>query len=158
MRQSRIIKVALLLLVAVFAPPANAQSTTLGKSPGLGFRKFFIEPSSSSLAGGRARLTVGTLSRQGGALIGSYQIKVTPYFFKNEKGRLSIMLSEPSLRKLLQGIPAEFTGEAKTDRTNKTRPITASATPSTKDRGALVISVATENGKLLFETSYRIGD
>lgn len=68
------------------------------------------------------------------------------------------MLSESSLRKLLQGMPAELTGEAKTDRTNKTRPITANATPSTKDQGALLISVTTENGKLLFETSYHMGE
>jgi hypothetical protein len=148
----------LMLMVTALAEEAGAERQTFRHSSGPTFRKLFIEPSSSRLLGGKAKLVVGTLSRQGKKLVGNYQIRVTPYFFKSEKGRLSIALSDSSLQALLQGMPAEFSGVAETDDTNEIRPITANATPSANDRGALLISVGTENGKLPFQTSYRMAD
>jgi hypothetical protein len=120
--------------------------------------KFFIEPSSSSLKGGRARLIVGTLCRQPGIYVGDYSIKVIPYFFKNETGKLSVMVSDEALAKLGQCLPVDLTGRATTNVTGKNRPIAVAARPASKDRGALTIVVTTENGKLAFDTTYRLGD
>jgi hypothetical protein len=148
----------LMLMVTALAEGAGTERPTFRHSSGPTFRKLFIEPSSSRLLGGKAKLVVGTLNRQGKKLVGNYQIRVTPYFFKSEKGRLSIALSDSSLQALLQGMPAEFSGVAETDDTNEIRPITANATPFANDRGALLISIGTENGKLPFQTSYRMAD
>jgi len=119
-------------------------------------KKFLIAPSSSSLAGGTAKLVVGALSREPGTFVGDYRIKVFPYFFKSESGRLSMQVSDLALRKLTQGVAVELAGRATTNVTGKTRAIMAWAKPSANDCGALIFAVTTINGKLIFNTSYRL--
>ncbi|MEP6600906.1 MAG: hypothetical protein ABJB49_03755 [Nitrospirota bacterium] len=116
----------------------------------------YIAPSSSKLAGGTAKLVVGSLSRSGLAFVGDYRIKVLPYFFKNESGRLFIEVPDAALRQMIGGAVTGFKGRATTNRSGLTRKITAKAKPSAKDRGALTFTVATVNGPLVFNTSYRI--
>ena len=118
--------------------------------------KLFIAPSSSKLAGGVAKLLVGTLSRDALEYVGDYRIKVFPYFFKNESGRLFIKVSEPALRRMVGGHVTSFSGHAKTNGTGLTRKIIAQARPSADGIGALTFTVFTENGPLVFNTSYRI--
>lgn len=120
--------------------------------------KLFIEPSSASLAGGKAKLVTSALIRREESYAGEYQLNVSPYFFKSEKGTLHIVVSDQSLRRLAQGTAVDFTGQAVSTRTGKKRPIQAKATPSGTTRGALLFSVPTENGKLVFNTSYRFSD
>lgn len=115
-----------------------------------------IAPSSSKLAGGSAKLVVGLLTRAGSTYIGDYRIKVFPYFFKNESGRLSINISEMMLRRMVGGHTTDFTGRAVTNGTGETRRVNARAMPTAKNKGALTFTVATENGPLVFHTSYRI--
>ena len=119
--------------------------------------KLFIAPSASRLAGGTAELVVGTLSRDAFEYVGDYRIKVFPYFFKNESGRLFIKVSDPALRRMVQGQVTGFSGHAETNGSGLTRKITAQAMPSASGQGALTFTVATENGPLVFNTSYRIG-
>jgi hypothetical protein len=101
---------------------------------------------------------VSGLTRDGGAFVGDYQIKVAPYFFKNETGKLTMLISDASLAKLTGNSAVEFTGRATTDGTNKSRPVRVKAVPTTRLGGALMISVATENGALVFDTSYKLGE
>ncbi len=121
-------------------------------------RKLVIEPSSTSLAGGKAKLITSTLVRRAETYAGNYQLKVSPFFFKSEKGTLSMTVSDQSLRRLTEGITVDFSGQAISGGNGKKRPIQARATPSAKDRGALTFSVPTENGKLVFNTSYRFSN
>jgi len=146
------------LLIAVNPWGAGGETAPAAKKSVPSLRKLFVEPSSSSLAGGTARLVLPALTRQPGTYVGDYQLKVTPYFFKSEKGKIVMIVSDQSLLKITQSVPVEFTGKAITAGTNKTRPITVKATPSASDRGALVITVKTENGPLVFATSYRFSD
>ena len=118
--------------------------------------RLLIAPSSSRLAGGTAKLAAGPLSRDGSLYVGDYRIKVFPYFFKSESGRLFIRVSESALRRMMMGLPAGFVGHSKTNGSGLTRGITAKAMPTANDRGALAFTVATENGPLVFNTSYRI--
>ena len=115
-----------------------------------------IAPSSSNLAGGTAKLAAGPLNRDGSLYVGVYRIKVFPYFFKNESGRLFIKVPEGALQRMTHGLPAKFEGHARTNVSGLTRGITAQAMPSTNDHGALTFTVATDNGPLVFNTSYRI--
>jgi hypothetical protein len=101
---------------------------------------------------------VSGLTRDGGAFVGDYQIKVAPYFFKNETGKLTMLISDASLAKLTGNSAVEFTGRATTDGTNTSRPVRVKAVPTTRLGGALMISVATENGALVFDTSYKLGE
>src|SRR5712691_1190589 len=97
-------QLALILLLSCWAHSlAIAQSPSPTNQSRADTRKFLIAPSSSSLSGGTARLIVGALSREPGTYTGDYRIKVFPYFFKSETGRLSMQVSDPALRKLTQG-------------------------------------------------------
>jgi hypothetical protein len=58
------------------------------------------DPSSTSLVLGKASLTVSPLTHRNGNYVGDYQLKVRPYFFKNEKGTLLLVASNDSVRKL----------------------------------------------------------
>lgn len=118
--------------------------------------RLIVAPSSSSLAGGTAKLVVGVLSREDSAYTGLYRIKVFPYFFKSESGKLLIKVSETSLRRMIEGDATSFAGRAITDGTGETRRVTAQVLPAASDHGALTFTVATENGPLVFNTSYRI--
>src|SRR5688500_1564968 len=117
--------------------------------------KIVIEPSSASLTGGNATLTTTALNRKAGSFVGDYQLKVTPYFFKSEKGKLSIHVSDEMLRKLINGDAVNVSGKATTSGTAESRPITVRAIPLSSDRGSVTVAVLTENGKLVFNSSYR---
>ncbi len=120
--------------------------------------KLLVAPSRGKLAGGTASLVVGVLSRSESAYVGEYRIKVFPYFFKNESGKLLIKVSDTSLRQMIDGDATSLMGRAITDGTGETRKITAEVLPSASDHGhgSLTFTVATENGPLVFNTSYRI--
>src|SRR3954469_20712191 len=98
---------------------------------------FLVQPASTSLAGARVKLTAGTLKRQAGRYVGSYQLTVTPYFFKNETGILSVTVPDASLDRLLQGNPEEFSGSAVTNGEKPERRIAVKATPKSRAAGNL---------------------
>ncbi|MEO5719616.1 MAG: hypothetical protein ABIR29_13740 [Chthoniobacterales bacterium] len=139
-----------LSILALSLPEVGADTIT---------SRMFVEPSSSKLAGGTAHLVVGVLNRHDSSYTGNYRIKVFPYFFKSESGKLLIKVSEPLLKRMIAGGATSFAGSAITDGTGETRKITAKARPAASDprAGALTFTVATENGPLVFNTSYRIG-
>jgi hypothetical protein len=103
-------------------------------------------------------LIVGALRRDAGTYIGDYQLKVSPYFFMSEKGTLSMIVSDESLRKLTQGIPVSVTGQATTKKSGKTRAVNAKLTPAAKDRGSVTFSFIADDTKLIFKTSYRFAN
>jgi hypothetical protein len=119
-------------------------------------RSLFIEPSSSSVAGGKAYLVVAPLFPEAESYRGDYQLKVRPYFFKSEKGVLNLAAPGDSMRKLQGGSATDFTGKV-ISANGKTRVVTGRITPSTRDRGTVTFSVITENGKMVFNTSYHFG-
>ena len=117
-------------------------------------RRLFIDPSSASVALGKASLIVSPLTHRDGDYAGDYQLKVRPYFFKSEKGTLLLAASNDSLRKLRAGTAIDFTGKAVTRKDGKIHFVLGKATPSSGDRGNVTFSIVTENGKMIFNTSY----
>jgi hypothetical protein len=143
----------ILLLIAlgaaavVAAPPATNAAVTN--------RVLIIGPSSMPVAAGRATLTIGALERVDGVYTGDYQIKVSPYFYKNEKGRLNIVVSDESLAKVSDGQVAEIIGTATTaGKGGLTRHIDATATPTNPDRGTLRLWFMAGDRKMIFEPTY----
>lgn len=120
-------------------------------------RKLFIDPSSTSVALGKASLIVSPLTHRGGNYVGTYQLKVRPYYFKSEKGTLLLAASDDSVRKLQAGTAINFTGKAVTRKDGKTHVVLGKATPSSGDRGKVTFSIITDNGKMVFNTSYHFG-
>jgi hypothetical protein len=121
-------------------------------------RKLFIHPTSAEVAGGKASLTISPLSRKAATYTGDYDIKVTPYFFKNETGKLTVFVSDESLLKLIQGMPVEFTGSVTTHGEKKARPINARAIPSGAAHGSVTFSVTAEERKLVFKSKYHFNE
>jgi hypothetical protein len=114
-----------------------------------------IDSSSMPVAAGRATLIIGALQCTNGIYAGDYRIKVFPYFTKNEKGRLAIVISDESLAEAGQGKVVTITGTATTSgKGGKCRPITAIATPVNRDHGTLKLWFTAGTRKMTFEPAY----
>ena len=131
---------------------AIAQGTPSSK------KALFLEPSSTPIPGGKASLTIGVLTRRAETYIGDYQFQVSPFFFKNEKGKLSIDVSDATLEKLANGVAVEFSGQATTSGSGKTRRIHGKATPSDDKGGTVKLRFMAGKRQLLFTTTYRFGE
>ena len=145
-------------LVLFAARSSSAQAAQPPKTSARITGSFFIDPTSTSIKGGKASLIVGALHRNAGTYIGDYRLKVSPYFFLSEEGTLSMIVSDESLRQLTQGIPVAVTGQATTEKSGKTRAVNAKLTPAVKDRGSVTFSFTEMDTKLIFKTSYQFGN
>src|ERR1051325_9770088 len=135
----------------IAAPPSSNATTTN--------RVLTIDPSSTPVAAGKATLTIGTLLRADGIYTGAYRINVSPYFYKSEKGRLNIVVSDESMAKLSDGKIAAITGSATTSgKGGATRHIDATATPANNDRGMLKLWYMSGDRKMIFEPAYHFAE
>jgi hypothetical protein len=122
-------------------------------------RILMVDPSSMPVAAGNATLTIGPLLRTGGVYSGNYKINVSPYFFKNEKGRLAIIVSDESLTGIAQGKAAAVIGTATTSgHGGASRPIEGTATPADINRGTLKLWFMAGERKMIFEPSYHFAE
>jgi hypothetical protein len=79
---------------------------------------------------------------------------VRPYFFKSEKGSLLLAASDDAVRKLQAGTALNFTGKAVTHKDGRTHIVLGRVTPSSTDHGSVRFSIITDDGKMIFNTSY----
>ena len=119
--------------------------------------RMLIDPSATTVSLGKATLSVDPLTRKGELYVGSYQLKVMPYFFMSETGALELEVSEVTMQKILNGEPAAFTGKASNNKHGKPKVIAGEIRPSTKTQGNVTFSVETDNGLMTFDTTYHIG-
>lgn len=133
---------------AALAAPVSTNSTAET-------RVLMIDPSSMPVDAGKATLTIGALQRTNGIYSGDYKLKVFPWFLKNEKGRLAIVVSDASLAEAGQGKVVTITGTATTSgKSGKCRPITAIATPVNMDHGMLKLWFTAGSRKMIFTPAY----
>jgi hypothetical protein len=147
----------MIVLLALFAAgrgDLHAVPTSTNSAPT--DRILMIDPSSMPITSGKATLTIGALQRADGVYSGDYKIKVFPYFLKNEKGRLAIVVSDKSLAEINQGKVAAIVGTATTNgKGGRTRHIDATATPADINRGTLKLWFTTAGDrKMIFEPAY----
>ncbi len=103
---------ALLALLVAGLGDAHAAPGTTNLSPAN--RILMVDPSSMPVGWGKATLTIGALHWAGGVYSGGYKIQVSPYFFKSEKGRLAIIVSDESLAEISRGMATAVIGTATT--------------------------------------------
>ena len=120
--------------------------------------RMFVDPSSTTVSHNKVRLIVWPLTYQGKFYVGSYQLKVFPYFFKSEAGTLKLEAPDEAVRKFGEGTEMKFTGKATNSKGAKDKVITGKATPSDKDKGSLIFSLETDNGRMTFKTTYHFAD
>ena len=107
------------------------------------------------VVGGHATLTIGSLQRMDGVYSGDYKLSVSPYFFKSEKGRLAIIVSDESLARAAEGKVVEIVGTATANgKGGKSRQIDATATPADINRGQLKLWFMADGRKMIFEPAY----
>jgi hypothetical protein len=148
------IAVSIFLILGVTSCLHAERSNSTAETSDTVTRKLFIDPSSTSVPLGKAGLIVSPLTHRDGNYVGDYQLKVRPYFLKSEKGTLLLAASDDSVRKLQAGTAIDFTGKAVTRKDGKTHVVLGKATPPSGDRGSVTFSIITENGKMVFNTSY----
>jgi hypothetical protein len=131
-------------------PSAPAATNSVSTSQAL-----MIDPSSMPVDVGKATLTIGALQRVDGVYMGDYKITVFPYFLKNEKGTLVIVVPDESLAKINQGKVVAITGTATTGgKGGRSRPIEAMATPADIKHGNLKLWFMAGDRKMIFEPAY----
>jgi hypothetical protein len=151
------LKLLLLALVVACASDANA-APSLTNSASTN-RILMVDPSSMPLAGGTATLTIGALHRVGVVYLGDYRISVSPYFFKNERGRLAIVVSDDSLARINHGKVAAIIGTATTNgKGGITRHVDATATPANINHGMIKLWFMAGERKMTFEPAYHFTD
>jgi len=146
----------LALLAAGLGDPHAAPGLTNSASTN---RILIIDPSSMPVHAGKASLTIGALQRADGVYSGDYKINVSPYFFKNEKGRLAMVVSDESMARINQGKVAAITGTATTSgKGGESRHIDATATPADINRGTLKVWFMVGDRKMTFEPAYHFSE
>jgi hypothetical protein len=134
---------------AAFAAPASTNSAAEN-------RILMIDPSSMPVDAGKATLTIGALQRTNGVYSGDYKLTVFPWFLKNEKGTLAIVVSDASLAEASQGKVVTITGTATTSgKSGRTRQVEVTATPTDSNHGMLMLSFTTvKNRNMIFKPAY----
>jgi hypothetical protein len=134
--------------IMTHAAPASTNSASTN-------RILMIDPSSMPIDAGKATLIIGALQRADGVYSGDYKIKVSPYFFKSEKGRLAIVVSDESMAAINQGKVASIIGTATASgKGGRSRHIEATATPANINRGTVKLWFMASDRKMIFETAY----
>ena len=145
---------ALLLALMVtggIATPAAGPSTNPAGSRGL----LLIDPSSMPITAGKVTLSITSLQRTDGVYAGEYKLNVFPYFYKNEKGRLAIVVSDESLAAINRGEAVTVIGTATTSgKYGKRRDIQATATPADRDHGSLKVWFTVGSREMTFRPAY----
>lgn len=149
-------KQIIVLLVLLAAGRGYAQTAAASTNSTPANRILMIDVSSMPVAAGKATLTIGALQRVNGVYSGDYKIKVFPYFLKNEKGTLAIVVSDESLAKINQGKVVAIIGIATTSGAGgRSRHIDATATPADINRGTIKLwFTTTGNRKMVFAPAY----
>ncbi len=120
------------------------------------FSRVDVAPTWTSIYVGTVSLTMPAFSRTpAGDFESTYVARVFPYFFYNEQGRISIRLSDETLRKLERGEAIEFSGRA-VSQEGAERQVEGRATPSAATGGKIKVRVRLSSKvELIFNTTYR---
>jgi hypothetical protein len=130
------------------AAPASTNSVASG-------RVLMIDSSSMPVGAGKATLMIGPLLRTNGIYSGDYKLKVFPWFLKNEKGRLAIVVSDELLAEAGRGKVVTITGTATTSgKSGRTRHVEVTATPEDVNHGTLKVLFLAGSRKMVFEPAY----
>jgi hypothetical protein len=149
------IRLTVLLLTLLASLPGKGLAESASTNSAAKHPVLIIDQSVTAVSGAKATLSIGPLQRTGNIYAGDYHMKVSPYFFKGEKGRLAIVVSDKSMARVTNGLGAEIIGTATSNGDGETRRIDAQASPADRARGTLKLWFLSGDHKLVFNTSYR---
>ncbi len=154
-----IMHIALLFLILSLGLARVTLGDALATNSSAGDSTLIIDRCSTTVSGAKATLSIGRLQQTGDTYAGDYSMKISPYFFKNEKGKLAILVPADSLAKVRKGLVLEVIGTAtETGARGKSRHIDAVATPVDQKRGLLKLWFMADGHKMTFETQYHFAE
>jgi hypothetical protein len=145
------------MLSAGSLAPATALSVAAGAPAN--FMTVTVDPAETSVYVAKIRLAMSPFTRGGAAYDSDYSVKVFPFFFFNERGRISIEFSDAQLKQLERGESVDIKGRA-CNSSGAERQITGRAVPAApgNDHGKIKVRVwVSKNIELIFNTAYRFG-
>jgi len=116
-----------------------------------------VEPGSTSAYLAKISLAMPPLARSSGAYTSDYAVKVFPFFFFNEHGRISIEFSDDQLQRLKRGETVAFKGRGISSGGGERRVEGhAVADAAGADHGRIKVRIRySKNIELVFNTAYR---
>jgi len=154
----RTILCRLLLLLLLASSWCAAQAEAEPTATNVVGRLLLLENSTMSLKAAKATLIIGPLTRTNGVFVGNFKMKVFPYFFKNDWGRLSIKASDEDMAAFEQGKTVAVTGIATSEKNGSVRPIEIKATPQDRDHGTVCLCFEAAKQKMTFSPAYHFAD
>ena len=102
----------------------------------------------------KATLIVGPLTRTNNLYVGDFKVKIFPYFFKNDWGRLAINVTDQALAAMNQGQPVAITGTSTSGKNGIVRHVEIMAIPKGRDHGTVNLWFMAGGQKMIFNPSY----
>jgi len=119
------------------------------------YDKVAVEPVKTSIFIGYVKLTAPVFTRTRAGYVSAYDASVFPFFFWDERGKMTIEISDDDLRRAARGETVLFKGRAENS-DGGTRPIVGRAVPQDATRGKLKVRVFVSSRiQLIFNTTYR---
>ncbi len=140
----------LLLLFVSRATPAPPPATDFAS------RVWLLDNSVMPLSGAKATLIVGPLTRKNNLYVGDFKVKVFPYFFKNDWGRLAINVPDSALVALDAGKAVAISGKSISLKNGDVRHVEITATPIDRYHGNVSLWFMVGTTKMIFTPAYRV--
>ena len=121
-------------------------------------RVLMLEPSTMPLTTAKATLIVSPLTRTNGTYVGDFKVKVFPYFFKSDWGRLAINVSDADLAAISAGKTVAVTGVSTSAKNGVVRHIEITATPKDRDHGTACLWFMAAGQKMIFTPAYQFAN
>jgi hypothetical protein len=144
--------VLFLLLLATGCCLAQAAPSATNSVPD--GRVLILENSTMPLPTANATLIIGPLTRTNGVYAGDFKIKIFPYFFKNDMGRLAINISDQALAAADQGSTVALTGTSTSTKNGIVRHIEITAMPKDRNHGTVSLWFMAGDQKMIFNPAY----
>ncbi|MDD2763321.1 MAG: hypothetical protein PHE83_05030 [Opitutaceae bacterium] len=113
-----------------------------------------VDPTSTSIYIGSVSLAMPPFARRNGVYSTDYTARVSPFFFYNERGHISIEFSDDNLRQLMRGETVYFKGRA-LNHDGEERRIEGRAIPAGAGHGKIKVRVWVGRIELIFNSVYR---
>ena len=143
----------LLLLTSTWSATRAVAATNNSAGPVL-----ILENSTMPLPTAKATLIVGPLTRTNDLYVGDFKVKIFPYFFKNDWGRLAINVPDQALAAMNQGKAIALTGTSISEKNGAVRHIEITAKPQDHNHGTVSLWFMAGNQKMVFTPAYHFAD
>ena len=146
---------AFLLLLLLAVGGGASQAAPLVTNSVAGGRVLIMENSTMPLPAAKATLIIGPLTRANGVYIGDFKVKVFPYFFKSDRGRLLINVTDKVLAAVSEGKTVAVTGTATSTKNGIVRHVEITAIPKDGNHGTVSLWFMVEDRKMTFNPAYQ---